>query len=61
MMRAFVGVLPIIIDNSLRPRKWMIDGLKYLQRLGPIRQFVRGKGIWFEGRENVRDYTQPIY
>lgn len=51
----------LIVDNPLRPRKWMIDGLKYLRRLGPIRHLVRAEGTWFEGRANVRDYPQAIY
>ena len=50
-----------IIDGSLRPRKLMTDGLKYLRRLGPIRHFVRANGKWFEGRANVRNYPQAIY
>jgi hypothetical protein len=51
----------LIIDGPLRPRKWMTDGLKYLKRLGPIRDFVRANGEWFEGRANVRNYPQAIY
>jgi arylamine N-acetyltransferase len=50
-----------IIDGPLPTRKLMTDALKYLKRLGPSRHFVRDNGKWFEGRANVRNYSQAMY
>jgi hypothetical protein len=48
------------IDGPMRSKQLMVDGLKYLNRLGPTRSFVRTNGTWFEGRANVRDYPNAI-
>jgi len=51
----------LILDGPMRPKKFMVDGLKYLKRLRPIRHFVLKNGTWFEGRARVNDYPSAIY
>jgi len=51
----------LIIHGRMPPKKFMIDGMKYLRRLGPIRHFIRDHGKWFEGRASVKDYPKAIY
>lgn len=50
----------LVVDGPMRHPKFMIDGLKYLKRFGPIRHFVLVNGAWFEGRASVKDYPSAV-
>lgn len=62
-MATMMGQSPkkaLIVDGPMRPRKQMLRWLKLFEKQVPILNYLRSKGIWHEGRANVKDYPSAV-